>query len=32
MTPKWMQLFRQLGGDESGELALVAQRPAGENA
>ncbi len=32
MTPKWMQLFRDLGGDESGELAIIAQRPAGENA
>ncbi|MFI5244764.1 MAG: class I SAM-dependent methyltransferase [Gemmatimonadales bacterium] len=30
MTPKWMQLFRDLGGDESGELAIVVQRPAGE--
>jgi 2-polyprenyl-3-methyl-5-hydroxy-6-metoxy-1,4-benzoquinol methylase len=29
MKPKWMQLFRELHGDESGELAMVAQRPAG---
>jgi len=28
MKPKWMQLFRDLGGDESGECAMVAQRPA----
>jgi hypothetical protein len=27
MKPKWMQLFRDLGGDESGEFAMVAQRP-----
>ncbi|HEX6086970.1 MAG TPA: class I SAM-dependent methyltransferase [Thermoanaerobaculia bacterium] len=27
MKPKWMQLFRELGGDESGEFAMVAQRP-----
>jgi hypothetical protein len=27
LTPKWMQLFRKLGGDEAGELAMVAQRP-----
>jgi SAM-dependent methyltransferase len=29
MKPKWMQLFRELGGDESGEFAIVAQRPTG---
>jgi SAM-dependent methyltransferase len=29
LKPKWMQLFRDLGGDESGEFAIVAQRPAG---
>jgi SAM-dependent methyltransferase len=29
LTPRWMQLFRKLGGDESGELAVLAQRPAG---
>jgi SAM-dependent methyltransferase len=27
MKPKWMQLFRELGGDESGEFAMVAERP-----
>jgi 2-polyprenyl-3-methyl-5-hydroxy-6-metoxy-1,4-benzoquinol methylase len=27
MKPKWMRLFRELGGDESGELAIVAHRP-----
>ena len=32
MTPKWMHLFRELGGDESGELAIVVERPAGEGA
>ena len=29
LTPKWMQLFRKLGGDESGELAMIAERPRG---
>ena len=28
LTPKWMSLMRKLGGDESGELAMIAQRPA----
>jgi SAM-dependent methyltransferase len=32
MKPKWMQLFRDLGGDESGEFAIVAQRPTGAEA
>jgi SAM-dependent methyltransferase len=27
LTPKWMRLMRRLGGDESGELAMFAQRP-----
>lgn len=27
MKPKWMQLFRDLGGDEAGEFAMVAHRP-----
>lgn len=27
LTPKWMRLMRRLGGDESGELAMLAQRP-----
>ena len=31
LTPKWMQLFRELGGDESGEFAMVAQRPSAES-
>jgi len=31
LTPKWMQLMRRLGGDESGELALVARRPVNED-
>jgi len=30
LKPKWMQLFCDLGGDESGEFAIVAQRPTGE--
>ena len=30
IKPKWMQLFCDLKGDESGELALVAQRSTGE--
>jgi SAM-dependent methyltransferase len=29
LTPKWMHMFRNLGGDESGEFAMVAQRPTG---
>ncbi len=28
LTPKWMRLMRKLGGDESGELAMIAKRPA----
>lgn len=32
LTPRWMQLFRQLGGDESGELAIVARRGSGGGA
>ncbi len=32
LTPKWMQLLRKLGGDESGELAMVAQKPGGPGA
>jgi SAM-dependent methyltransferase len=27
LTPKWMRLLRKLGGDESGELAMIARRP-----
>ncbi|HEY8207054.1 MAG TPA: class I SAM-dependent methyltransferase [Myxococcaceae bacterium] len=27
LTPKWMRLMRRLGGDESGELAMLARRP-----
>lgn len=27
LTPKWMRLMRRLGGDESGELAMLAMRP-----
>jgi hypothetical protein len=30
MKPKWMQLFRDLGGDESGEFTMVAHRPTGD--
>jgi 2-polyprenyl-3-methyl-5-hydroxy-6-metoxy-1,4-benzoquinol methylase len=30
MKPKWMQMFRDLGGDESGEFTMVAHRPAGD--
>jgi hypothetical protein len=29
-APRWMRLFREHGGSESGELALVARRPRGE--
>ena len=32
LTPKWMRLMRRLGGDESGELAMLAQRPMSEPA
>jgi SAM-dependent methyltransferase len=32
IKPKWMQLFRELGGDESGECVIVAQRSTGEEA
>ena len=27
LTPGWMRLMRRLGGDESGELAMLARRP-----
>lgn len=30
ITPGWMRLMRKLGGNESGELAIVAQRPGGD--